>query len=126
MIVAFISTTNIKVDGHAGYAELGKDIICSAVTALTFNLIKSIESLTEDEIVYQANNPGHINIEFKNLSEKGKLLMDSFFIGISEVATAYPEYVQIIGAAPNGRKTEKKEGGTYNEVHEYEKEISNT
>lgn len=106
MIVVSISTTNITVDGHAGYAEQGKDIICSAVSVLTFNLIKSIESLTKDKIKYQADSPGHINIEFENPSEQSKLLVDSFFIGVSEVATAYPEYVQITGAAPNGRKTE--------------------
>ena len=106
MIVVSISATNIQVDGHAGYAEPGKDIICSAVSALTFNLIKSIESLTKDKIKYQADTPGHINIEFENLSEQSKLLVDSFFIGISEVASAYPEYVQIIDTVPNGRKAE--------------------
>ena len=103
MIVVSISTTNIQVDGHAGYAEPGKDIICSAISVLTFNLIKSIESLTKDKIKYHDDTPGHINIEFENLSEKSKLLIDSFFIGISDVATAYPEYVQIIGTVPNGR-----------------------
>ena len=106
MIVVSISSTDITVDGHAGYAEPGKDIICSAVTILTFNLIKSIESLTGDKIKYKDDTPGHINIEFENLSEQSKLLIDSFFIGISEVATAYPEYVQIIDTAPNGRKAE--------------------
>ena len=108
MIVVSISTTTITVEGHAGYAEQGKDIICSAVSALTFNLIKAIESLTKDKIKYQDDTPGYINIEFENLSEESKLLIDSFFIGISEVANAYPEYVQITGAAPNGRKTEKR------------------
>lgn len=106
MIEVSISSTNIQVDGHAGYAEPGKDIICSAVSVLTFNLIKSIEFLTKDKIKYQDNTPGHINIQFENLSEQSKLLIDSFFIGVSEVATAYPEYVQITGTAPNGRKTE--------------------
>ena len=53
-----ISTTNIKVDGHAGYAEPGKDIICSAVSVLTFNLIKSIESFLTNraKIVYYSTN----------------------------------------------------------------------
>ena len=37
-------------EGHAGYAEEGYDIICSAVSALTVNTINSIETLTEDEI----------------------------------------------------------------------------
>lgn len=103
MIVVTVSTAKITVDGHADYAEQGKDIVCSAVSVLTFNLIRSIECLTTDKIKYQADTPGHINIEFENLSEQSKLLIDSFFIGISEVATAYPEYVQITGTAPNGR-----------------------
>ena len=57
MIVVSISSTDITVDGHAGYAEPGKDIICSAVTILTFNLIKSIESLTGDKIKYKDDTP---------------------------------------------------------------------
>lgn len=103
MIAVMVSTAKITVDGHADYAEQGKDIVCSAVSVLTFNLIKSIECLTTDKIKYKADTPGHINIEFENLSEQSKLLIDSFFIGISEVATAYPGYVQITGTAPNGR-----------------------
>lgn len=96
MIEVKVSLEGIVIDGHAGYAKPGKDIICSAVTVLAFNLINSMEVLTEDIINYDANNPGHINIEFKNLSERGKLLVDSFFIGISEVSRAYPEYVQLL------------------------------
>ena len=36
--------------GHAGYAEEGSDIICSAVSILTFNTINSIEKFTDDEV----------------------------------------------------------------------------
>lgn len=91
-----ISTTNIQVEGHTGYAESGKDIVCSAVSVLTFNLIRSIKSLTKDKIKYQDDTPGHINIEFKNLSEQSKLLIDSFFIGISDIISTYGEqYVSI-------------------------------
>ena len=96
MIEINISEAGIKVDGHAGYGEKGKDIICSAVSILVFNLINSIEALTEDVIEYQGDNPGHINIIFKSLSERGNLLVDSFFIGISEIIRAYPEYVKLI------------------------------
>lgn len=95
MIVVHISTTGITVDGHAGYAETGKDIICSAVSMLTQNLLSSMEALTEDSIQYQIE-PGHIHIKYKNLSEKSRTLVDSFFIGISEVVRSYgKEYVQI-------------------------------
>lgn len=98
MIAVNVSTTGISVDGHAGYDDEGKDIVCSAVTMLVFNLINSMEALTEDkiEVDCQEDNRGHVKIGFKDLSEQGKLLVDSFFIGISEVLRAYPEYVQII------------------------------
>lgn len=96
MIEVSISSTNIQVDGHANYAEAGKDIICSAVSMLTQNLISSMEALTDDSVDYEIL-PGHIKINYKGLSEKGQILVDSFFIGISEVVQAYgEEYVQII------------------------------
>ena len=85
----------ITIDGHAGYAEAGKDIVCAGVTALTENLIDSIESLTEDKIQYEIS-PGRVDIHYKNLSEDGKLLVDSFFLGISGIVQDFPEYVKII------------------------------
>lgn len=95
MIEVNVSETGITIDGHAGYAEEGKDIVCSAVSTLAQNLIYSMEALTRDAISYRIVK-GHINIEYKNLSEQGKLLVDSFFIGICKVQEAYGEkYLQI-------------------------------
>ena len=95
MIAVKVSGEEISIDGHAEYAEPGKDIICSAVTALSFNLIYSMEALTEDAIECDAEDPGHINIKFKDLSERGKLLVDSFFIGLCSIAEEFPEYIRI-------------------------------
>lgn len=94
MIVVHVGEDGITVDGHADYAEPGKDIVCAAVSVLAQNLIKSMKDLTRDCIKY-AILPGHIDIEFKNLSEQGKLLVDSFFIGVSFISESYSEYVQI-------------------------------
>lgn len=84
----------ISVKGHAGYAPQGYDIVCSAVSALTQNLIQSIEELTADEIKYSMS-PGTVDIQFGNLSERSKLLIDSFFVGISKVAGEYPDNVKL-------------------------------
>lgn len=95
MIEVSVTEKGIAVDGHAEYAEPGKDIVCAAVSALAQNLIKSIHDLTGDSIEYRML-PGHIDIHFKNLSEYGKLLVDSFFIGINSISESYGrEYVQI-------------------------------
>lgn len=95
MIAVSVRLDGITIDGHAGYAEAGKDIVCAGVTALTESLIDSIESLTEDTIQYNIS-PGRVDIHFKNLSEDGKLLVDSFFLGICGIAQDFPEHVKII------------------------------
>lgn len=116
MIEVKISETRITVDGHAGYADSGKDIICAAVSILTQNLIKSIEDLTNDSISYSMVS-GHVDIKYKNLSERGRLLVDSFFIGICGIANTYGEkYVQIESSAGRAKNRKRKRG--YYEVHE--------
>ncbi len=95
MIRVIVRSDYVEVSGHANYAELGKDIICAAVSALTFTLLYSLESLSED-LVSATMNEGHMKIEIKNVSEQGKLLIDSFFIGITAIAKEYGEkYIQI-------------------------------
>lgn len=98
MIAINITRTGLTVDGHAGYAEIGNDIICAAVSVLTQGLIHSLDALTEDEISYNIRD-GHIDINYRNLSERGMLLVDSFFIVVSDIERSYGRnYVQITAA----------------------------
>ena len=94
MITASVRKNEIEISGHANYAEVGKDIVCAGVTALTQTLIRSIENLTSDKIEYEIS-PGRADIHFRNLSEEGKLLVDSFFIGVCQIADEFPEYVRV-------------------------------
>lgn len=94
MIEVRIRPERIEISGHAGYAEPGKDIVCAGATALTQTLIQSIENLTDDKIEYRIS-PGKAEIEYGNLSEKSKTLVDSFFVGICLIAEEFPEYVKV-------------------------------
>lgn len=95
MIEVGVRKDGITVSGHAEYATPGKDIVCAGATALTQTLVKSIEDLTEDKIEY-AISPGRVDINYRDLSEHGKLLVDSFFIGIVMIAGDFPDYVRIV------------------------------
>lgn len=94
MIVVSVRKDKITVSGHAGYAEAGKDIVCAGVTALTTSLVKSLNDLTEDKIEYELST-GRVDIHYGNLSEAGKLLVDSFFIGICLIANEYSDNVRV-------------------------------
>lgn len=85
---------SISVLGHSGYAPNGKDIVCAAVSTLVCTLVNSLDALARDKIEYRISDGTGI-IRYGDLSEAGKLLVDSFFIGISAISEQYPEHVRI-------------------------------
>lgn len=96
MIKIIRSSSEIKIKGHAGYDEPGKDIVCAGVSTLVQTLVQSIGELTSDKIQYSMS-PGTVDIRFRNLSERAQALTDSFFVGIRMIADEYPENVQLFG-----------------------------
>ena len=95
MIEITVRPDHIKVNGHARHGPLGEDIVCAAVSALTQTLSESLKALTADSVRTVVDN-GYTSIWFRNLSERGKLLVDSFFIGICGIADSYPECIKIL------------------------------
>lgn len=89
----------ITIDGHAGYAPVGQDIVCAAVSALVATFLASVEELTIDKIEATVNKQGQIQtIQYRNLSAQGQVLLDSFFVGIRMIADSYPANVRIAQA----------------------------
>ena len=75
--------------GHAGYAEEGYDIICSAVSALVITTVNSIETFTEDQIEVKEDD-GFVSFRFEKVpSDKSKLLMDSLVLGLTQIENSY-------------------------------------
>ncbi|MBF1170764.1 MAG: ribosomal-processing cysteine protease Prp [[Eubacterium] sulci] len=97
MITIYNSKHRISVEGHADYGPYGQDIVCSAVSTLLQTYIESVANLSSDEIKYSIGE-GRAFVEHKALSEQGKVLRESFFIGINGVASAYSDNVQIINS----------------------------
>lgn len=95
MIVVEVRMDRIVVSGHSQYEASGKDIVCAGVTALVTTLIDSISGLTNDKIQYEIM-PGWADIHFRDLSEESKLLVDSFFLGVCNIANEFPDHVRIM------------------------------
>ncbi len=94
MIQVIESQSAIVVAGHSRYAPPGQDIVCAAVSALVQTLALSLNRLAPGETVCSME-PGSATIRYTSLSEKGRLLVCSFFVGIEAVAAAYPDNVTV-------------------------------
>ena len=77
--------------GHAGYARAGKDIVCASVSVLVINTINSLEALAQEKIeVVSDKEKGIIDCSFiGELSDKGRLLMDSLILGLENIEGSY-------------------------------------
>ena len=96
MITIRQENNRITAEGHAGYAPYGQDIVCAAISALLQTFVQSVEELTNCEIKSDLR-PGKAVIEYEDETDEGvALLVESFFIGVSGIAAAYPENVEII------------------------------
>ena len=92
---------NLSVNGHAGYAHKGQDIVCAGVSAIVYALIGWLENNSE-------------NANFASIDESGGEVIIScegddnvataFYmaaIGIEQIQNTYPAHVviDIVGVA---------------------------
>ena len=83
--------TGIVMEGHAGYAQEGEDIICAAVSALSLNFFNSVETFTEDEFEGRAGQEdGQFEFRFtSDISPESQLLMNSLVLGLRNIEKDY-------------------------------------
>lgn len=94
MIVISHRAGCVKIEGHAGYAPPGQDIVCASISTITQVFIASVEELTNDKLKCNIR-PGNTVIEHGDLGEKAQVLLDSFLLGIKMIAESYPDHVRV-------------------------------
>ena len=82
------------IDRSANIAEQGKKIVCAAVSVLVQTRSASIEELTDDD-GRSVIEHGHIELNYRNLSETSRVLIDSFLIGCRMIESEYPDFVTL-------------------------------
>lgn len=84
------SSFSVAIEGHAGYAEHGKDIVCAGVSALTGALAERVRALCfRNEIALES---GHAYIMGSpEAYESFATVRDGYRL----IQSSYPEYVSL-------------------------------
>lgn len=87
----------LEVDGHAGYADQGQDIVCAAASVLTLNTINSIAHLLKVKLEPESKS-GVLKCDFPvqsdpDIQEKMQILLASMLIGIKAIKENYKEFI---------------------------------
>ena len=92
----------MKLTGHAGQAEYGKDIVCAAASILAYTVAQTLQFQYEEGGLKKKPHiklePGDTVIVAKPKPERHEETLHTFFVaqvGYSLLAKTYPQYVTL-------------------------------
>ncbi|MEQ9362843.1 MAG: ribosomal-processing cysteine protease Prp [Leptospirales bacterium] len=89
-------TAALQVEGHAGLATKGNDILCAAVSVLSENLGGGLQLLLKAPAKIQADNGLYrVEIPLGETSDASELLFQSAILGLRVLAEQYPDRIRI-------------------------------
>lgn len=88
--------TRLKIKGHAGYAEEGYDIVCSAVSTSLWMAMKGIEAQSLADITYEEKS-GCVDCRLSGKREEAAdAILNSLIITIFELAKQFKRNIFIV------------------------------
>lgn len=93
-----------KIHGHSNFAPYGEDIVCAAVSILSYTILKSLVdvcNLNEDEISYRVDEEtGFLDLrilihEYDKRIITTQVVFETFVVGIKSLVESYPKYVTL-------------------------------
>ncbi len=80
--------------GHANYADKGKDIVCSAVSAILIGGLNAIKNIDDFKII---KDDGYLEIlANKNISKDDQIVFYTIYIQLKTIEESYPKNLKII------------------------------
>ena len=92
---------SLSITGHADYADHGNDIVCSAVSAVTYSLAGWLLNRVKADEKYVKLDSGNSTIMCYAV-EQADTAFDMAVIGYSQIAATYPNNVSVHISAASG------------------------
>src|SRR5574344_970770 len=86
--------TNINVNGHSGYDEYGKDIVCASVSSIIITTINGLLRLDSDSIKYEEKDV-FINIDILKHNDVIDVLIINMISLLGELQKDYKNNIII-------------------------------
>ena len=85
-----------EVSGHAHFAEYGEDIVCAAISILTWQVYNSMKELSTDDIILMEDEKeALVQCQLNTISYETTILMKSYYLSLRHLAQVYPNYISL-------------------------------
>ncbi|NLL56774.1 MAG: ribosomal-processing cysteine protease Prp [Clostridiales bacterium] len=91
----------VEIKGHSGYAENGKDIVCSAVSAITQTALMGLINVSSQKVNYEkSDKEGYLRFSVpKHRDETEKIkqqaILETMIIGLRDIQKGFSAFVKV-------------------------------
>lgn len=83
----------ININGHSGYEEFGKDIVCASVSSIAITTVNAILRLDSEALEYTEKD-GYLNIKLLKHDKYIDNLILNMIDLLQELETKYKKYIK--------------------------------
>ena len=85
----------LLAEGHAGYAEMGQDLVCAGVSCITIGTNNALDELAPGTFQTETRE-GFLKIRVLNPEDpKTHLILRTDWIQLQTIAESYPEFIKL-------------------------------
>lgn len=94
MIKVDIKKNNIKISGHAGFADYGKDIVCAAASSIVITSVNGILKLDDKAISYKMTDD-ELSISILKDNHETRVLVSNMIDLLKDLEKQYSKNIKI-------------------------------
>lgn len=85
---------SILIEGHSGYQEAGKDIVCASVSSICITTVNAIIRIDSNAIEYDEKD-GYLTVDIKKHTTVIDILIENMLELLEELEEDYKNYIKI-------------------------------
>ncbi|EGQ22611.1 protein of hypothetical function DUF464 [Sporosarcina newyorkensis 2681] len=90
--------SSFEMDGHAEFAEHGKDLVCAGASAVSFGAVNAIAELTgTTPMIEQGADGGYLRVSFPETERdtEVQLIVQAMIVSLQTIELDYGQYIQL-------------------------------
>ena len=90
------SIKKVRIEGHAGFQDYGKDIVCSAISTAMILSCNLLEKVSPKNRIYSDEKKGVIELEVMDDNKFNYLVTKNLYDSLVDLSLQYPRFIKIL------------------------------
>lgn len=94
--------SSVTITGHSEYEDVGRDIVCAAVSAMSIAAVNGLTTFVKVEVKYEIKDDGFLEFEIPELTDREEILqsnaiVETLYLGLKSIELEYNKYIRVEG-----------------------------